>query len=293
MSSAARPELAAASACGTISGSSPRARSVARRASGTSATGRTPGVTFSLVSRGPEGVCQAIVRPPARHGATLSGWPSIRVASARTSSAVNFSPSGCRARAARMPATVAAEEEPSPRACGMRLTQRIRSPGAAVPPMSPYAERSVRAIRSSSPRPAVSSPSPLTSIDRPDPAISTSTSSCRLRASPSASKPGPRFALVAVTRTLTTYVKEAPSPARSRELQRGGGGVGVHRDRERRRRAGDRPVRVLQAVAGDRADDELPGPDEILVAGLQQAGDARRRRGLDEDALLPGEKTVG
>src|SRR5690349_24003558 len=48
-------------------------------------------------------------------------------------------------------------------------------------------------------------------MERPDARTRTSTSSYRLRASPSASNPGPRFALVAGTRTRTAASLKAPS----------------------------------------------------------------------------------
>ena len=46
-------------------------------------------------------------------------------------------------------------------------------------------------------------------MDSPDAQTHASTSSYRLSASPSASKPGPRLALVAGTRTRTTSVVQA------------------------------------------------------------------------------------
>ena len=46
-------------------------------------------------------------------------------------------------------------------------------------------------------------------MDSPDSQVHASTSSCRLSASPSASKPGPRLALVAGTRTRTVSVIRA------------------------------------------------------------------------------------
>ena len=45
-----------------------------------------------------------------------------------------------------MPAQIAAEEEPSPRPCGIRFTQRTRSPGGC-PPSRPKAARSDLTIR--------------------------------------------------------------------------------------------------------------------------------------------------
>ncbi len=111
-------------------GSSPRARSVASRRSGTNATGRTPPADVEAGQPGSGG------GPSRRWSARRAGrrrrcrgGPRCSVASASASSSARSPPPGCRARAARMPATMAAEDEPSPRACGMRLTQRMRSPG--------------------------------------------------------------------------------------------------------------------------------------------------------------------
>src|SRR5579875_1509368 len=46
--------------------------------------------------------------------------------------------------------------------------------------------------------------------------------------------------------------------SRSGEAEGGGGGGGVGGDRRGGRRAGQRPVGVLQAVSGDRAEDTAP-----------------------------------
>ena len=107
-----------------------------------------------------------------------------------------------------MPATIAAAEEPRPRPCGIRFTQRSPSPGG-WPPVTANAARIARTTRWSSPAPARSAPSPEISMDSPDSQTHASTSSCRLSASPSASKPGPRLALVAGTRTRTMSVVQA------------------------------------------------------------------------------------
>ena len=107
-----------------------------------------------------------------------------------------------RARAARMPVTIAAAEEPRPRPCGIEFTQRSPSPGGC-PPVTANAARMARTTRWSSPASARSAPSPEISMESPDSLIQASTSSYRVRASPSASKPGPRLALVAGTRTRT------------------------------------------------------------------------------------------
>ena len=70
--------------------------------------------------------------------------------------------------------------------------------------------------------------------------------------------------------------------------------VGDRRGVDRHARRGDlaavlgaeRPLRVLQAVAGDRDDDLRALRDDAGVGTLEQSGDADGRRGLDEDADL-------
>ena len=92
------------------------------------------GISFTI--RGAPLCCvQAMVSPPARHGATLSGCPSISVASANTLivGQVRRLAAECSARVRRgsrrrSPPT----RSPRPRACGMRLRQRSRMPAPAA-----------------------------------------------------------------------------------------------------------------------------------------------------------------
>jgi len=100
-----------------------------------------------------------------------------------------------------MPAQIAAEDEPRPRPCGIRLTQCTRSPGGWPPRRSNAARRDLttRCVSSQGTDPA---PSPSTVTSSPDPVTSTVTSSRSSSASPNASKPGPRLALVAGGRTV-------------------------------------------------------------------------------------------
>ena len=136
-SSAARPAFAAASACGTSSGSSPRATSVAtgvrrdedddRRPAGRP---RTDGVERAV------GVLARRSRSrrtaPARR---CRGGPRCRAA--RSSSAARrraaAAPPATSARASQTPPTIAAEDDPRPRACGITLRQVSRSPGGSTP----------------------------------------------------------------------------------------------------------------------------------------------------------------
>ena len=147
---------------------------------------------------------QATHSPPSRHGATLSGWPSRSAASCNTLASGNAAtPPATSPRASRTPATMAAEDDPRPRPCGIRLTHCSAMP-AGWPPSRSKAARMARITRCDSSVGTVCAPSPATSIrTRRSPMARATTSSCRSRASPNASKPGPRLALVAGTRTST------------------------------------------------------------------------------------------
>ena len=57
-------------------------------------------------------------------------------------------------------------------------------------------------------------------------------------------------------------------------------------------RGGDRPLRVLEAVAGHRADDRRAGRHQPGRGLLQQPGHAGRAAQLDEDADLAGQQPV-
>ena len=119
------------------------------------------------------------------------------------------------------------------------------------------------------------------------------------RAHPTESNPGPRLALLAGHAYLDGRAGDAAP--------------GVHvspRGRGRRRpsrrptgtrtgstsepsRGAQRPLRVLEAVAGDRADDRGALGHLALAVLLQQAGDARGRAGLDEHPLGGRQQPVG
>src|SRR6202012_5144573 len=170
---------------------------------------------------------------------------------------------------------MAAADEPRPRACGIRLAQRRASPGGWPSNISNVC-RMARTTRCASPAFAVSDPSPATAMDRPPAVTRASTTSCRDTARPRLSNPGPRLALVAGTRTLTarSVIETVRHQARptSSQAEGGGGRAGVGGDGGRGRGAGQGPVRVLQAVAGDRADHPGPGRDLAGLTGAQQAG---------------------
>ena len=67
----------------------------------------------------------------------------------------------------------------------------------------------------------------------------------------------------------------------------------VRVDRRLRLDLGDRPIRVLQPVAGNRAHHNLVALDQTLSGRLEEAGHRRRRGGLDEHALQRGQQPVG
>src|SRR5436309_84883 len=70
-------------------------------------------------------------------------------------------------------------------------------------------------------------------------------------------------------------------------------GIGVGGGCEQRRGGLEGGVRVLQAVAGEYADDRGAAQVEAGAGELEEAGDRRRRGGLDEEALLAPEPEVG
>ncbi|SQD96030.1 hypothetical protein FMEAI12_3430010 [Parafrankia sp. Ea1.12] len=197
-SSAARPMFTAASACGTCFGRAPRACSVDWRRDGTNTTGRSSPSGATRRDRGTSPSYQATVRPPSRAAATLSGCPSIALATRSRPAAPSGPPA--RASAAVTPATIAAADEPRPRPCGIRFTQRSASPGCAHSSSSKVA-RIARTTRCASS--AGTASGPTTSMESPDGVSRTDTSSYSPSARPSASKPGPRLALVAGTRRRT------------------------------------------------------------------------------------------
>ena len=137
-----------------------------------------------------------LVRPPSSAGATLSGCPSMAVASVSSSCVLSTSPS-IRFAPSR-PAMMQAEEEPRPRAMGMGFVWVILRGGICLPTFSnsPLAERYTRF---DSPR-GMRVPS--------DAEISSTSLSSKVTvlynvtARPSASKPEPTLALVAGTETL-------------------------------------------------------------------------------------------
>src|SRR5207253_5185465 len=77
------------------------------------------------------------------------------------------------------------------------------------------------------------------------------------------------------------------------EAELGGHGGGGGLDGDAQVDGGDGPLRVLQAVAGERADHGLARPHEPGVDGPQQAGHRCRRGRLAEHTLPLGQDPVG
>jgi len=77
----------------------------------------TPATTGRDTAKSPSWPRPAIVRPPKQAAATLSGWPSISAASRNAASSdMASAPPATRPRARCTPATIAADDEPRPRA---------------------------------------------------------------------------------------------------------------------------------------------------------------------------------
>ena len=106
-----------------------------------------------------------------------------------------------RALAATRPPTMAAALLPSPRASGMRLRHDMDS-GTGSSPAASKAARAARYTRLSSAALRESAPSPSTRTTGSEAALM-QTSFHQSKAMPRQSKPGPRLAVVAGTRTET------------------------------------------------------------------------------------------
>jgi hypothetical protein len=137
--------------------------------------------------------------PPCSAAATLSGWPSSSRACASTSASISN-----RWSAAISPATIAAALEPRPPASG--ISDAIRN----VKSSAGCSRSNARTQRFSRPRETGRSVSTAKL-----PVSSTSSSTCSEIAAAMQSKPGPRFADDAGTRTtrLRIIVGRAPCAA--------------------------------------------------------------------------------
>mmetsp|Transcript_13654 Transcript_13654/g.54063 ORF Transcript_13654/g.54063 Transcript_13654/m.54063 type:complete len:359 (+) Transcript_13654:386-1462(+) len=160
------------------------------------------------------------VMPPTRAGHTLSAWPSFSLHSVTSWAVVK--PRSHSWLAMSAPATVPAALEPRPRQKGISLRMRSTRAGGRLRPCFPAIAVAVRHTRLCAGSVTVSSsrPSPSNCICTPwapGGGGSTCTSRNRPTAMPSASKPGPRFAQDAGTRTqnASTSPSPPPSPPRS------------------------------------------------------------------------------
>ena len=150
---AARPVLAAATACGDLRRAAARGpprstpRSAARTRPRRSRRRSAPGAPRPRRSSCPQ-IDEAADAAPARRcrGAPRACWPGR---AAESSS--KRSPPTTRARASAMPPTIAAEREPRPRLCGMLFSKRSRSPRGVTPRIS-KAARIARTTRCRSSR---------------------------------------------------------------------------------------------------------------------------------------------
>ena len=210
-SSAARAEFAAASARRTCSGSTDRALAVDSWASGTKTTGSTSGCTGRwtvrvVPARRPTTTGS---RPPWTLAVALSGCPSrreARVSAKREVDVGAVEPAGDVVQRLRRddPVTIAVADDPSPRPCGTSLRHSRCSPGrrldAELGPGDLHgAVHEVGGVE----RHRVGT----LALDRDDETRASATVARQVshtpRAQPTESKPGPRFALLAGTRTST------------------------------------------------------------------------------------------
>src|SRR5437870_2644630 len=197
-----------ASACGSVAGSAARARFVSTVKSGTANTSASDGCNGSGVTTRPSGPRSTRLAPPKTAGATLSGWPSRSLPSSASPARSSFSSSSAAAAAA--PATVAAAEDPSPRATGMSESAASARPAgtscparrqaATKPRYSRSASGAVSRVRSVPARSIARGATGLPAAWYPDRAV---TRSQRPTATPTQSNPAPRLDVEPATRTVT------------------------------------------------------------------------------------------
>src|SRR6266513_1112054 len=171
----------------------------------------------------PSGPRSTRLAPPNTAGATLSGWPSSSLQS--SASAVESSGSSSSAAAAPAPGTVAAAEDPSPRATGISESAASLKPAgtskpsrrqpAAKPRYSRSASGGVSRVRSVPPR---SNPTGATGWAPASCPARAVTRSQRPTATPPQSNPAPRLDVEPATRTVTLArialpVRETEKPA--------------------------------------------------------------------------------
>ena len=245
-SNAARAALAAASACGTEVGNK---AGVGRRQHLVSDEhpARDLRVDRELGRPGSRRRPRRREREAAVDGRRHVVGVTLDRASACRSSHSRSGPTPARLRAANRPATMAAEEEPSPRPWGTVLCAWSRSPGARTPGRS-RPVMAVARIRWEWSRGISAAPSPVTSTRNP----SSITSMVTRSTSPGqaeASKPGPTFALVAGAATVVFR----PTPSGDRSSARSDRRI-VNRRSRRPRRPGPTPTGTISAWVGVRAD---------------------------------------
>ena len=214
------------------------------------------------------------------------GPPAAAASRNAASSSSSRVPPATSARASAMPPTIAADDEPRPRACGMALSQRSRSPGGRAP-ISSNAARIARTTR------CVSSSGTLAGALTRD--LDRQAGSRRPRRSAGRAAPAPGRASRSPVRGWPRWPGPRPRPGRRRS---GHGGLSPARRRgpPRRRRGRRRcrrsspkpssavavslspwPVTVTTTVS--------PAYDSPCLEVLEQPGDAGGRRRLDEDAV--------
>ena len=236
-SRAARAEFAAASESRTCVGSTARAVAVDSCVCGVKTTGTTSGcgASRSVVVPSSASSDHDNVTPPWTLADELSGCPSSLAARSLTSPS-SMSPGDLPSRAAlrawanAMPVTIAVAEEPMPRPWGTAFSHSRRRPAGAGSPQASKARTRLRKTRCEESVGTASAPSPDTVTSRPGLSRTVARQRSQTpRATPMESKPGPRLALLAGTRTAAVR-PDCHSPTIS------------SRGRGPRRRPGPRPT---------------------------------------------------
>ena len=276
-SSAAREALSTASAYGTVGGSSPRTCSVEAVVDGTKATGARSGAGRGARPAGPSGVVQAKVDPAEQAGGDVVGVALELVGEVETA---------LRRRAARRRRRPARGRRRRPRRWPPTTSRgrgRAGSGWCSAGPARPAARRAGRRPRAATARRGAARRAARRRRPRPRPAPRapevdrcTTTSSYRSSARPALSKPGPRLALVAGTRTCTDAPDGRCAARQAAPAQAAAGVDGAHAVRAattaRRRAARPRPTRragrAPATCVGQQAEDDLAAGDDERGEGV-------------------------
>src|ERR1700733_2499801 len=245
-------------------------------------------------------VLAAMVRPPCQQAATLSGWPSSRTACSTIFAASQSRPPNAEARAT--PASRTAAEEPHPMPTGMPLTMRSSS-GTTGLCSEARTNSYVWINRFLFKPPQTLGFRPVATMENRS-AGTASISRKSSSASAIASKPGPRLAEVAGSRSCTLFMLSSSLDGRLEDAKHGiGGGLErehwtallryllllpgtLFRAQQFPLMKIDGELRILEGVAGKQEHNGFGGVDLALAHQLFQARQGSGGCRLAADTLL-------